>query len=73
MDVTSIRLGLPVAVFKDLVNLFAENGCDTEEAAAIAIHALLLSFARGRGIPLTETILQSGALLDIFIHAHTHY
>lgn len=68
MDVKSIRLSLPAETFASLLSLFAENGCDTEEAANVMIHALLVRHAGRRGIPLTETVLQSGALLDIFVH-----
>ena len=69
MDVRSIRLSLPVDTFKHLISLFAENGCDTEEAATIAVYALLVRWAQRHDIPLTDSILQSGALLDIFVHA----
>lgn len=71
MDIRSIRLSLPPDTFKDLIALFAENGCDTEQAANIAVHALLVRFCQQHNIPLTESILQSGALLDIFVHAQS--
>ena len=69
MDIRSIRLSLPPETFKCLIALFAENGCDTEEAAAIAVHALLVRFCQRHDIPLTDSILRSGALMDIFVHA----
>lgn len=69
MDIHSIRLSLPPKTFKQLVTLFAENGCDTNEAAEIAVHAILVHFARRNNIPLTKAVLESGALMDIFVHA----